>query len=271
MGGEAATLWTALLNAAGAIVLALTLVWLVSVRRRDVTPVDVFWGPGFVLAAWIYRASGPEAAARQELVLVLVTIWGLRLGAHLWWRGRGRGEDHRYREMRERHDPGFWWKSYFLVFLLQGGLLLFISLPLLVLQASPSPPGWRWTDALALALWLVGFFYEAVGDYQLQRFKADPANEGEVLRSGLWATTRHPNYFGDATQWWALWLFATAAPGGVYTLPSVLLMTWLLLKVSGVALLEKDIAERRPEYREYARETPAFVPFVGRRCKSREN
>lgn len=261
----------AFLSAAAVIFLTMTALWLISVKRRDVTVVDVFWGLGFVLAAWIYRAFGPEAVLRQQLVLALVTLWGLRLAGHLGWRSHGRGEDRRYRAMRERGDPGFWWKSYFQVFLLQGALLLAISLPHLVLQAAPSPSGWRLVDSAALGLWALGFFYETVGDYQLARFRAEPRNQGKVLTSGLWATTRHPNYFGDAAQWWAYGLFATAAPGGFYTLPSVLLMTWLLLKVSGVALLEKDIAQRRPEYRDYARRTPAFVPFLGRLCKTRAN
>ena len=252
----------ALLAGSAVVMAAVTLVWLLSVRKRDASIVDVFWGLGFVLAAWVYRGLGPPAGWRQWLVLALVTIWGVRLAGYIFWRSRGHGEDYRYREMRRRAGPGFWWKSYFTVFLLQGVLLLAISTPLLAVQAGDAGAAWRWSDLVGLALWIVGFFFEAVGDSQMARFKADPANRGRVLRRGLWAFTRHPNYFGDAALWWGFFLFALAVPWGFWTLPSVLVMNLLLLKVSGVALLEKTIVERRPEYREYIDDTPAFVPWT---------
>jgi steroid 5-alpha reductase family enzyme len=250
----------AYLAGGGAVLAGVTLMWLLSVRLRDAGIVDVFWSLGFVLAAWIYRGFGPPATWRHGLVLALVTIWGLRLAAHIFWRQRGHAEDYRYQAMREKAGAGFWWKSYFRVFLLQGILLWIISAPLHAAQASP-PGGFRWTDALGLGLWSVGFFFEAVGDYQLARFKSRPENRGKALTSGLWATTRHPNYFGDATLWWGFFCFALASPLGWWTLPSVVLMSFLLLEVSGVALLEKTIAERREGYREYVETTPAFVPW----------
>ena len=254
-----------LLGAAG-VLAAVSLLWLLSVRLRDASIVDVFWGLGFVLAAWVYHAAGsPPAGGRQWLALALVTLWGVRLAAYIFWRNRGGGEDYRYRAMRARGGDGWWWTSYFRVFLLQGVLLLIISAPHLVLQASPAVPGWRWSDAVGLGLWLIGFFFEAVGDWQMARFKADPANRGRVMSSGLWGWTRHPNYFGDATLWWGYFFLALAVPGGWWTLPAVLLMNLLLLKVSGVALLEKTIAERRPGYREYVETTPAFFPRPPRR------
>ncbi len=252
----------ALLAAGAAILAALTLLWLLSVWKRDVSVVDVFWSLGFVLAAWIYRGYGPPAGPRQWLVLALVTIWGLRLAGYIFWRSRGQGEDYRYREMRERTGPAFWWRSWLTVFVLQGALILVISTPLLAVQVGDGDPGWRWSDGVGLLLWLVGFFFEAVGDYQMARFKARPSSRGKVLDRGLWAYTRHPNYFGDAALWWGYFFFALAAPGGFWSLPSVVLMNLLLLKVSGVALLEKTIEERRPKYREYVESTPAFVPWT---------
>ncbi len=248
----------ALSTAGLALFVALTLLWLVSLWRRDASLIDIFWGPGFLLCAGIYRSYGPEASPRQLLVLALVALWSLRLAGHIGWRHSG--EDRRYRKMREEQGDRFWWWSYFCVFGLQGGLILFISAPHLVLQIGPDDPTWRWTDAVGLFLFAVGFFFEAVGDWQLARFKSDPDNSGEVLDSGLWSLTRHPNYFGDATLWWGFYFFSLGAPNGIWTLPSVVVMTLLLLKFSGVALLEKTITERRPAYREYVENTPAFFP-----------
>lgn len=259
--------WDAFLLGAAAVIAALALLWLLSLWQRDVSIVDVFWGPGFVLAAWLYRLEGPPAEPRQWLQLVLVTLWGLRLGGYIAWRNSGKGEDYRYRQMREQHGESFRFISLGMVFLLQGALILVISLPLLFTQAQPVPAGWRWSDALGLGLWMVGFFFEAVGDAQMARFKADPANRGRVMRHGLWRYTRHPNYFGDACQHWGLFVIALAAPGAGWTLPAPLLMSWLLLKVSGVALLEQTIAERRPEYREYIETTNAFIPGPPRRAR----
>ena len=258
-------LFDAFLAGGGVVLGAMSLVWLASVRLRDASIVDVFWGLGFVIAAWAYRGFGPAAGPRQLLALALVTIWGLRLATYIAWRNRGQGEDYRYRAMREAGGPGFWWRSYFKIFLLQGLLVCVIATPHLWIQASEQSPGWRWSDAVGLLLFLVGFTFEAIGDWQMARFKADPANRGKVMRSGLWAWTRHPNYFGDATLWWGYYFLALAAPGGYFTLPSVVLMNVLLLKVSGVALLEKTIQKRRPEYREYIESTSAFIPWPRRR------
>lgn len=256
------------LAAAAAIFVAVTLVWLLSIRLRDVSIVDIFWGLGFVICVWIYRALGPDATPRQLLVAALVTLWGVRLAAYIGWRHDG--EDYRYRAMRERVGDGFIAWSYGRVFLLQGLLVLLISTPLLLLQTREAFGGWRWSDGLGLGLFVIGFFFEAVGDWQMARFKADPNNRGKVLDRGLWALTRHPNYFGDAAIWWGFYAFALAVPGGIYTLPSVLLMTLLLLKVSGVALLEKTIVERRPAYRDYIERTSAFIPwFPGRKKEAK--
>lgn len=249
----------------GAVLAGMVALWLVSLALRDASIVDVFWGPAFLVAAWIYRGFGPAAELRQLLALGLVTVWGVRLAAYIGWRNHGAGEDRRYTAMRKHWGPRFAWVSLVTVFLLQGTLVGVISLPLLVLEVGTVSPGWRWSDLVGLGLWSVGFVFEAVGDLQMARFKADPGNRGEVLDSGLWRLTRHPNYFGDAMVWWGLFFLALGAPGGIWTLPAPALMTLLLLKVSGVTLLEKTITERRPAYREYIERTNAFFPWPPRR------
>ena len=235
-----------------------TAAWLVSLVRRDAGVADVLWGPAFAVLAWLHVVGRGAADTRGLLVAVLVTIWGLRLGLHIAVRSRGWGEDPRYAAMRRVHGPRFRWRSMFTVFWLQGLILWVVALPLYAAQGGGSL--W-WLDALALACVLAGFTFETVGDRQLQRFRADPANRGRVLDRGLWRYTRHPNYFGDALLWWGIFLFAAATPAGWGTVVSPLLMTFLLLRVSGVPLLERGLAETRPGYAEYVRRTSAFVPW----------
>lgn len=248
-----------------AVLAAVTLVWLVSLWKRDVSIVDIFWGLGFVGVSWLYRGLGPEAVARHWLLLALTTVWGLRLACYLLWRNWGADEDPRYRVMRESRGKSFWWMSLFTIFFLQGVLIWIIAIPLLVVHLSAGPSLWMWTDMLGLLLWGVGFVFETVGDWQLARFKANPANRGRVMRTGLWAYTRHPNYFGDAMVWWGFFLFALSVSGGLWTVVGPAVMTILLLKVSGVALLEQTITERRPEYRDYITKTNAFFPWFPRK------
>jgi steroid 5-alpha reductase family enzyme len=240
---------------------AKTLLWLLSLAKRDVSIIDVFWGLGFVGLTWLYRALGSETNPRQWLLLFLITVWGVRLAFYILWRNWGHGEDRRYQAMRVYRGEQFWWMSLFTIFFLQAVLLWIIAAPLFVVQITAGQPAWSWTDILGVLFWGVGFFFEAVGDWQLARFKADPTNRGRVMRSGLWAYTRHPNYFGDAMVWWGYFFFALSVPGGAWTVIGPLLMTFLLLKVSGVALLEQTITERRPEYRDYINRTSAFVPW----------
>ncbi|HET9695105.1 MAG TPA: DUF1295 domain-containing protein, partial [Steroidobacteraceae bacterium] len=195
---------------------------------------------------------------RTVLVLTLVTLWGLRLAIYLGRRTFGHEEDRRYQAIRRRNDPGFTWKSLYLVFGLQAVLAWVISLPLLGgVAGDPRPLGVL--DGLGAALWLLGWSFESVGDWQLARFKADPANAGRVMDRGLWRYTRHPNYFGDFCVWWGFYLVALAA-GAWWSIAGPALMTVLLLRVSGVALLERDIGTRRPGYEEYVRRTNAFFP-----------
>lgn len=244
-----------------AILLYMTLVWAASVRLGDSSIVDIFWGAGFVVTAWIYSALTPDGfAPRKWLLLAMVTVWGLRLSLYLLRRNWGKPEDFRYAKWRAETGPAWWWHSLFRVFYLQGLLLWIISAPLLAAQRSPVPARLTWLDLLGLGVWGVGLFFEAVGDWQLARFKANPANKGRVLDRGVWRYTRHPNYFGDSAQWWGYYLVALAA-GAWWTVFSPILMTGLLLKVSGVALLEKTLTTTKPEYADYIARTSAFVPW----------
>jgi steroid 5-alpha reductase family enzyme len=242
--------------------------WLLSIAIRNVGIVDSLWSLFFLvaLAVFWYSVSGFSTGSSTRAVLItgVVTLWALRLSIHITVRNVGEREDRRYQAMRRKHDPGFTWKSLYIVFGLQALLAWIISLPLLVAVRAAQPPGM--IDFLAIVLWCVGFVFEAVGDWQLKRFLAVPANRGRVLQSGLWRYTRHPNYFGEACMWWAFWLFALAG-GGWWTVFSPILMTVLLLRVSGVTLLEKDMSDRRPAYRDYVQRTNAFLPGPPRRAE----
>ncbi|MHB9032212.1 MAG: DUF1295 domain-containing protein [Anaerolineae bacterium] len=241
------------------------IIWLLSLALKNASIVDIFWGTGFVIVMWLYFALTPDGyLVRKLLIAGMVTTWGLRLSIHILLRNAGKPEDFRYQKWRAEAGARWWWQSFFKVFALQGLLMWIISLPLLGAQAGQTA---RLTilDFLGVLVWGIGFFFEAVGDYQLAKFKADPGNKGRVMARGVWRFTRHPNYFGDAAQWWGFYLLAASA-GGWWSVFSPLLMTILLLRVSGVALLEKTL-ETRPGYREYAAGTSAFVPWFPRTKK----
>ena len=256
--------WSLWSIALGAIVVVGFGAWLVSVRIRNVSFVDILWSLFFLLAAVIYSTLGDGQGPRSTLVLILVAVWAIRLASYIAVRNHGKPEDYRYQKIRANNQP-FWIRSLYLVFGLQGVLAWLISLPLLVaITSSTSELGV--VDYLAAVLWLVGFVFEAGGDYQLARFKAAPENAGKVMATGLWRYTRHPNYFGDFCVWWSFFLFALAS-GGWWTVISPLLMSFLLLKVSGVAMLERTIGKRRPEYADYVARTNAFFPGPARQLE----
>ncbi len=238
-----------------------TLVWLASIPMRDVSIVDSFWSLMLLALCGSYFLLYEFPTPRSVVLLALVAIWALRLSAHVTWRNRGEPEDPRYAAMRRKYSPGFALKSLGIVFLLQGFLAWIISLPLLAATTGVRPL--NLFDGLALLLVLFGILFESIADAQLAAFRSNPGNRGKVLNSGLWRYTRHPNYFGECCVWWGFYLFALAA-GGWWTIVSPLLMTYLLLRVSGVALLEKDITERRPGYRDYIARTNAFLPGIPR-------
>jgi len=257
--------WSIWLSGGALLGTAAVCTWAVSVRLHHVSIVDSLWPLMFLMAAGAYLMGGRYGAGtvsgRAVLTLALVAIWALRLSVYITWRNWGQGEDRRYQAIRDRNQPGFAFKSVYLVFGLQAVLAWVISLPLLGAMTSASRFGPL--DAAGAALWLVGLVFEAGGDWQLARFKSDPANRGRVMDRGLWRYTRHPNYFGDFCIWWGFFLLASSA-GAWWSLPGPLLMSLLLMRVSGVTLLEKDIAERRPPYVEYIRRTNAFFPWSPR-------
>ena len=246
----------------------MSLLWLIGLALKDSSIVDIFWGTGFVIVTWAAFLLTPDGLeARKWLISILVTIWGLRLSLHILLRNWGKGEDFRYQVWRKEAGAAWWWRSFFKVNLLQGVIMWIVAAPLLAAQISAQPDRLIWLETLAIPVWMIGFFFEAVGDWQLTRFKKDPANKGKVLSSGVWRYTRHPNYFGDSTQWWAYYLIAVAA-GGWWTIFSPIIMTTLLLRVSGAALLEKTLKDERPGYKEYIETTSEFIPWFPKKKHS---
>lgn len=235
-----------------------TLLWLWSVAIKNVSIVDIFWGMGFVIVNAFYFYHSEEHTIRQMIVCFLVSLWGTRLSAYLAWRNIGKGEDYRYQEFRQRYGPKrYWWFSYFQVFLLQGALIMIVSLPLLAINSDYSEM--NWLDYVAIIVWLIGFVFEAGGDYQLAKFKRNLDNKGKVLNTGFWKYTRHPNYFGDATVWVSYALFCIAS-GSYWPVIGTIIMVLLILKVSGVVLLEETLKTSKPQYREYMEKTSSFIP-----------
>lgn len=232
-------------------------VWALATHRRNAGIVDIFWPLFFIAAACVHAAGKGELASRGWAVFVLLAIWAARLSLYLTVRNWGEPEDRRYQAIRARNEPGFAWKSLYLVFVLQAVLAWIVVLPVAAALHSTRPLGLL--DALGIGVVTFGILFQTVADSQLARFKADPGNAGRVMDQGLWRYSRHPNYFGECCIWWGFYALACSA-GAAWTILSPLLMTVLLLKVSGVALLEQDIAERRPGYREYVARTNAFLP-----------
>jgi steroid 5-alpha reductase family enzyme len=269
-----------LLVAGSVVVAAMVVLWAISLMIRNASIVDLFWGFGFVLMAWVSwlaagRPSGLDIMVRPDIpvigrqvvgeagwvrgsvLLVLVTVWGLRLTGYLAWRNIGKGEDFRYAAMRDRWGPRFPLVSLGTVFVTQGILMWVVSLPVLAGMVEGGRLGV--IAVVGVALWGTGIVFETVGDAQLARFKADPSNAGKVMDRGLWAYTRHPNYFGDFCVWWGIYLVAFTV-GTWWTVVGPATMTILLVRFSGVATLERTIATRRPGYTEYVRRTNAFFP-----------
>lgn len=238
-----------------------TLLWVWSILIKNVSIVDIFWGLGFVAVNALYVFGAGDLNPRKILILVLVTVWGLRLAIYLAIRNTGKGEDFRYRQFRSNygHDR-YWWISYFQTFLLQGFLIMIVSLPLLGISGSDHPGNLNLLDYLGIIVWLIGFVFEAGGDYQLWRFRKDPGNKGKVLDTGFWRYTRHPNYFGDSAVWWSYAIISIAAGSYWQALGSVL-MTLLIIRVSGIALLEKTLKPAKTGYQDYIQKTSSFFPW----------
>jgi steroid 5-alpha reductase family enzyme len=261
------TVTVMLASAAGAFALVIA-VWIASLQLHDASIIDIFWGVGFIVIAWVCVAVGHGARDRRLLLAILVTIWGVRLAVHIGRRNRGKGEDPRYVAMRQRDGARFWLTSLYRVFLIQAATMWIISLPLQAAGALGGRRGLGVLDAIGAGVWLIGFGFESLGDHQLDRFKADPESRGKVMDRGLWRYTRHPNYFGDATLWWGFGLIGLGAGlAAAWGLIGSAADTLILTRVSGKPVLERDIETRRPGYREYIERTSAFVPLPPRRSR----
>ena len=241
-----------------ALVLSVALItWGISLLRHDVSIVDSLWSVFILLVLVTYALNTSETGPRTALIIGMVSLWALRLSLHITVRNHGEPEDARYQAIRRKNEPHFRFKSLYIIFLFQGFLAWVICLPALAAVSGQTAPGPL--DYIGIALWLIGMTFEVVGDEQLSRFRKRHGSRDQVLNTGLWRYTRHPNYFGEAALWWGIYLLALSA-GAWWTIFAPALMTFLLLRVSGVAMLEKDISNRRPAYREYVRSTNAFFP-----------
>jgi steroid 5-alpha reductase family enzyme len=240
-----------------AILVYVSLVWLISLAKKDAGIMDIFWGPGFILAAYTYLMVNPETTLQVSLLFGLILLWGVRLALHIGLRNAGMPEDARYANWRQQFGTRWWWYSYLRVFILQGAVMWIVSLPLLTGLQDQSDL--HVVDYVGLLLFLAGFLFEAIGDWQLRQFKKDSKNRGKVMNTGLWGLTRHPNYFGEAVLWWGLTLIAIEI-STLWILISPLIMTWLLIKVSGVKMLDELLIKTKPGYAEYIRTTNAFIP-----------
>lgn len=227
------------------------------IKRNDVA--DIAWGLGFVLLTLTLFFKDGYSIDRTALVAVLVMIWGFRLAYHIFIRNVNKPEDKRYANWRNTWGKWFVVRSFFQIFILQGALLLLISSPIILMNSNISA-GWTILDILGLLVWIFGFYFESVGDYQLKQFISNPENKGKVLSTGLWKYTRHPNYFGEVTQWWGIWIISLSLfPYGFFAIIGPLTITFLILKVSGIPMLEKSMSEN-PLFAEYMKNTSAFFP-----------
>ena len=248
-----------------AIVVMMTCGWFISLIYKNVTIVDSLWGIGFVIITWLTFLLSEGYPARKWLISLLVTFWGIRLVIYLSWRNWGAGEDPRYVGMRNKSGDRFWIVSLFKVFLLQAIFMFVIFMVIQMGQIPSVPKTLTWLDVTGSILWGIGFFFESVGDYQLARFKGDPANKGKVMNRGLWAYTRHPNYFGEFLVWWGIFFVTFATPNSGWTVISPVIITIVLVKMTGIPLTERSILDRNPGYKAYIQNTSAFFPWFPKR------
>ncbi len=249
-----------LIGAAVTIACLMLASWSVSLLRRDASIVDIVWGLGFVVVAWAAKFVTGASGAGNWLLLMMVTVWGLRLAGYLAKRNLGNGEDFRYRAMRRKHGERFAIVSLYSVFGLQGALMFVVSLPVTLGQRDTNA-GAGFVVLLGFIVWAIGAYFEVVGDAQLARFKRDPRNTDQIMDQGLWGLTRHPNYFGDCLVWWGLAIVGSTQGAGPWAFLGTIVMTVLLVRISGAALLDRLLAKRKPGYAEYMERTSGFIPM----------
>lgn len=243
-----------------AVYVLMVFVWFISLLKKDASIVDVFWGPAFIVQTIVYCFHYSFENFRLNLLSVLILFWGLRLSIHIFIRNKGKDEDYRYQAMRKKHGKRFWWYSLF-IFFFQGLLAIIVMLPVHFIALSGINIKIGIFDYIGLVLWWLGFLIESISDYQLSRFKRNPSNKSKLMTKGLWSISRHPNYFGDSLVWWGVFCFSLSLSYyALFTALGPLLMLFLLLKVSGVPLLEKKLAAEKNDYTRYINITPSFFP-----------
>ncbi len=244
---------------AGTLFLYMTAFFLVSLIKKRNDVADVAWGIGFVMLAWVSFFLSPETELRHIIICALVSVWGIRLAGHVYTRNKGKEEDYRYLKWREKWGRWFYLRSYFQVYILQGALLYIIVLPVLFINKEAGG-SFEILDFIGVFVWCIGFFFESVGDAQLAKFLENPKNKGKLMTQGLWRYTRHPNYFGEALLWWGVWIISFSVTESIWLLVSPIVITFLVLKVSGIPMLEKKMAEH-PDFDDYKKRTSVFVPL----------
>lgn len=235
-----------------------SLIFIIAWILKDNGIMDIAWGIGFLIITWYSYTNIGEPDARKFLVFILVILWGVRLSGYIFIRNLGRDEDFRYRNWREKWGQWAALRSYFQVFLLQGFLMLVFATPIIFIQVLSSMPI-NMIDILGTAVWTVGWLFESVADYQMYRFKNRSKTDKQVMDQGLWKYSRHPNYFGESLCWWGIWLIAFSVPYGWITVISPILLTYFLVRVSGIPMLEKKY-QQNEAYQEYVEKTYAFFP-----------
>lgn len=240
------------------ICLYMSICFILSIIRKRNDIADTAWGIGFFIAACVPLYMYGVQSLQQIIVTLLVLIWGARLSIHIHMRNRHKGEDPRYLAWRQTWK-WFYTRSFFQIYMLQGCLLILIVSPVLFIHTFASSELSIYTY-VGIIVWLIGFFFESRGDTQLKKFIQNPDNRGKIMDQGLWAYTRHPNYFGEVTQWWGMFIIALSVPYGIYSIIGPLTITFLILKVSGIPMLEKSFIGR-PGWEEYKAKTSVFIPW----------
>jgi steroid 5-alpha reductase family enzyme len=249
----------------GLIVILMTMMWLLSIKLKNASIVDIFWGMGFICLNFFWLSFYPDFSLRKIIISTLVSIWGMRLSLHILIKNWGQEEDFRYQNFRQSYGVHrYWWFSFFQVFLLQGVILWIVALPLFAIHSLNSTQELTIFDFVGMSIWLIGFIFEAGGDYQLKKFKQNPKNKGKVLNTGFWKYTRHPNYFGDSFIWWGFAIISLST-NFHWGLLSAVLMNFLLVKISGVAMIERSLKKQKPAYNDYCKSTSSFIPWFSKK------